>query len=174
MGVFNWMKKLITIPGRLTSVAVEKVVCGADEIYDDVLKKRQSELNAQFKAITDQEQIAINGGMATIASSPDDIVSGSGSLVTANAVAGYYAGFLKGTNEITDLEEDITVSSEVGTGEQKTIMYLNNTGNEITVTVPNTSYRTPDGEPILISVPSGGYGEVSLLNISGTVFARGC
>lgn len=174
MSIFNWLNKLVQIPGRLTSVAIEKVVCGADEVYDDTLGKRQSELNAQFKAITDQEQIAINGGEATIASSPEDIVIGSGSIVTANAVAGYYTGFLRGTSETVDLSEDLTVSDTVPAGEQKTIMYLNDTENEITVTVPNSPYKTPDGEIIEIPVPVGGYGEVSLLNIGGTIFARGC
>lgn len=174
MGVSELLKKMYQIPGRLTSIAIEKIICGADEVYDDALKKRQSELNAQFKAVTDQEQIAINGGTATIASSPEDIVVGSGSIVTANAVAGLYAGFLKGTIETVDLTEDITVSDTVLEGEQKTIIYLNDTENEITVTVPNSAYRTPDGEIISIPVPVGGYGEVSLLNIGGTIFARGC
>lgn len=174
MSVFDWLNKLIQIPGRLTSVAIEKVVCGADEVYDDALEKRQSELNAQFKAVTDQEQIALNGGTATIASSPSDIVSGSGSIVTANAVAGYYAGFMRGTSETVELSEDITLSATASAGEQKTIIYLNDTENEITVTVPNDTYRTPDGEVISIPVPAGGYGEVNIINIGGTIFARGC
>lgn len=174
MSVFDWLDKLVTIPGRLTSVAVEKTVCGADEVYDDILDKRQSDLNAQFKAVTDQQQIAINGGRASIASSPDAIVSGSGAIVTANAVAGYYIEFLKGSCEVIELEDNITVSDTVSDGEQKTIIYTNNTIHELTVTIPNNIYRTPDGDIVSITVPVGGYSEVSLLNAGGVIFARGC
>jgi len=174
MSVKDWLNKLVQIPGRLTSVAIEKVVCGAYEVFDDTLEKRQSELNARFKAITDQEQIAIDGGTATIAGGPEDIVVGSGAITTANAIALYYAGFLKGTNETVELTEDITFDEEVSIGEQKTVIYLNDTNDVLTVTVPNNGYRTPDGEVIPIEIPSGGYGEVSIINIGGTIFARGC
>ena len=174
MSLIDWLNKLVQIPGRLTSVAIEKVVCGADEVYDDTLEKRQSELNARFKAVTDQEQIAIDGGTATIAGGPEDIVVGSGAITTANAIALYYAGFLKGTNGTVELTEDITFDEEVSIGEQKTVIYLNDTDGVLTVTVPNNGYRTPDGEAIIIEIPSGGYGEVNIINIGGTIFARGC
>ena len=174
MGLFSFINKLYQIPGRLHSVAIEKVVCGADEVYDDALEERQSDLNARFKAITDQEQIAIDGGTATIAGSPEDIVVGSGAIPTANAIALYYSDFLKGTNKAVSLVADITFDEDVAIGEQKTVIYLNNTASEITVTIPNTDYATPDGASIIIPVPSGGYGEVNILNIGGTIFARGC
>lgn len=41
-------KKMVIIPGRLHSVTMEGITTGADEVMDDVLQKRQSELNAQF------------------------------------------------------------------------------------------------------------------------------
>ena len=172
--MIDWLNKLVQIPGRLTSVAVEKVVCGTYEVFDDTFEKRQSELNARFKAITDQEQIAIDGGTATIAGGPEDIVVGSGAITTANAVALYYTGFLRGTSETVELTEDITFDEEVSIGEQKTVIYLNDTDGVLTVTVPNNGYRTPDGEAIIIEIPSGGYGEVNIINIGGTIFARGC
>lgn len=174
MGFIDLINKLYQIPGRLHSIAIEHVVCGADEVYDDALEKRQSELNARFKAITDQMQISIDGGTATIAGGPEDIVVGSGAIPTANAIALYYAGFLKGTSEVVELEEDVTFGEEVGLGAQKTIIYTNDTLEEITVTVPNDDYKTPDGEAISIPVPAGGYGEVSIINIGGIIFARGC
>ena len=174
MSVIDWLNKLVQIPGRLTSVAIEKVVCGADEVFDDTLKKRQSELNARFKAITDQQQVAIDGGTATIAGGPEDIVVGSGAIPTANAIALYYAGFLRGTSETVELTEDITFDEEVSIGEQKTVIYLNDTNDVLAVTVPNNGYRTPDDEAIIIEIPSGGYGEVNIINIGGTIFARGC
>lgn len=82
--------------------------------------------------------------------------------------------YIKGISIKTDISEDTTVSDDVSLGEQKTIVYINNTQNEITITVPNSLYKTPDGNILHIIVPSGGYGEVSLLNIEGTIFARGC
>lgn len=174
MSLKDWINKLVQIPGRLTSVAIEKVVCGADEVYDDILEKRQSELNARFKAVTDQEQIAIDGGTATIAGGPEDIVVGSGAIPTANAIALYYTGFLKGTSSKYLISEDTTIQETVNDGEQKTIILINNMSEELTVTVPNDIYSTPDGEAISIPVPAGGYGEVNIINIDGTIFARGC
>lgn len=39
---------MIDIPGRLHSVATEKIIAGANEIYDDNLGKTQEELNEEF------------------------------------------------------------------------------------------------------------------------------
>lgn len=41
-------EKMVIIPGRLHSVTMEGITTGADEVMDDALQKRQSELNAQF------------------------------------------------------------------------------------------------------------------------------
>ena len=41
-------KKMVIFPGRLHSVTTEGIITGADEVMDDALQKRQSELNAQF------------------------------------------------------------------------------------------------------------------------------
>ena len=40
--------KMVIIPGRLHSATTEGITTGASEVMDDVLQKRQSELNAQF------------------------------------------------------------------------------------------------------------------------------
>ena len=174
MKIVEWISKLVQIPGRLTSIATEKVVCGADEVYDDALQMRQSEFNAGAKAVLDQEQIAIDGGTAEIAAFPEDITPGSGKIPTANAIAGYCNGFLKGSGITVSMSDDVTFSETVEDGAQKTFIYLNDTDTELTVTVPNTDYKTPDGEVITITILAGGYGEVSILNIGGTIFARGC
>ena len=175
MEVLNWLKSmLIHIPGRMTSAASEKVVCGADEVYDDTLKDRQSTLNAQFKAITDQMQVSINGDSVELANSPEDIVAGSGKMPTANAIAGYCTRFLMGISEVVELQESVTLSDSVGEGVQKTIIFLNGTQEEVVVTVPSSVYSTPDGNSFVITVPARGYGELNLLNVGGTIFARGC
>lgn len=174
MKIVDRIKKWIQIPGRVTSIAKEKVVCGAYEVYDDALQMRQSEFNAGAKAVLDQEQIAINGGTAEIAAFPEDIVPGSGKIPTANSIAGYCNAFLKGSGTTVPMSDDVAFSETVEDGAQKTFIYLNDTDTELKVIVPNTDYRTPDGEVITITVIAGGYGEVSILNIGGTIFARGC
>ena len=40
--------KKVIIPGRLHSATMEGITTGTDEVMDDALQKRQSELNAQF------------------------------------------------------------------------------------------------------------------------------
>lgn len=170
---------MIPIPGRLTSAAVEKVVCGADEVYDDSLDKRQSELNAQFKAITDQMVIAINGGTVEIANTPESVTPGSGAIPTANAIAqllnGLASVYMRGTSSVVSIDGSLTVSEvDVEEGTQKSFIYQNDSDLEVTVNILNTHFRTPDGENISIAIPAGGYGEASFLNISGTVYARGC
>lgn len=57
-------------------------------------------------------------------------------------------------------------------GKQETIIYTNSTGSDLVVTVP-TTYTTPDGQAIELTCPDGGYVEVSYINISGTIYARG-
>jgi hypothetical protein len=64
----------------------------------------------------------------------------------------------------------ITKSSNAG--KAQTIIYVNNGSADYTVTVP-TTYKTPDGAAIELTCPVGGYCEVSYLNISGTIYARG-
>lgn len=57
-------------------------------------------------------------------------------------------------------------------GKTETIIYTNSGSSDLTVTVP-TTYKTPDGQAIELTCPAGGYCEVSYLNISGTIYARG-
>jgi hypothetical protein len=57
-------------------------------------------------------------------------------------------------------------------GKAQTIIYLNTSDSDVTVTVP-TTYNTPDGAAIELTCPEGGYCEVSYLNINGMIFARG-
>lgn len=43
------MAKKINIPGRLHACTTEQIVAGANEIYDDVLEKKQDEINSELK-----------------------------------------------------------------------------------------------------------------------------
>lgn len=65
-----------------------------------------------------------------------------------------------------------SITGSSNNGKAETIIYQNNSGSDVTVTVP-TTYETPDGEEIELTCVAGGYCEVSYLNISGTIYARG-
>jgi hypothetical protein len=65
-----------------------------------------------------------------------------------------------------------SITGSGNSGKVQTIIYTNSTSDDLYVTVP-TTYNTPDGAAIELLCPSGGYCEVSYLNISGTIYARG-
>lgn len=65
-----------------------------------------------------------------------------------------------------------SITGSGNAGKIQTIIYTNSTSSDLTVTVP-TTYTTPDGAAIELTCPGGGYCEVSYLNISGTIYARG-
>lgn len=81
---------------------------------------------------------------------------------------------LHGNSEIIEISEDITFSETIDNNTQLTIIYINNSASDKTVTVVNSSiYKTPDGEDIVITIPPNGYGELSILNINNIMFVRG-
>lgn len=65
-----------------------------------------------------------------------------------------------------------SITGSGNAGKAQTIIYVNSGSADYTVTVP-TTYKTPDGAAIELTCPAGGYCEVSYLNISGTIYARG-
>lgn len=65
-----------------------------------------------------------------------------------------------------------SITGAGNSGKTETIIYTNSTSGELVVTVP-TTYTTPNGQAIELTCPSGGYVEVSYINISGTIYARG-
>ena len=123
-------EKMVIIPGRLHSVTKEGITTGADEVMDDVLQKRQSELNAQF----------IRG------------------MVIVQTIS---------QNTIID-------SIDVEEGSQVDVLYVNNTINELTVTISIDGTRTPNGGLVVLTIPAGGYGEANYLRTGNMLFVRGC
>jgi len=91
---------------------------------------------------------------------------------TVGAVLEFSQQFLKGEMEVISLTEDITLSATVEEGGQKDIIFTNDTEEVVTVTIPSPLYRTPDGETMTLEVDPGHYGEINLLNISGTTYIR--
>lgn len=85
-------------PGRLHSIASGNVLAGADEVLDDDLNLRQSEINEavygnspnSMKSRLESIDAAfqVNGENAAITTDPNDIMAGGGMIPTTNAVAG--------------------------------------------------------------------------------------
>lgn len=81
---------------------------------------------------------------------------------------------LHGDTKIIHVSNDIEVINRVDTNTQLNVIYINDSENEITVTMhPTTNYLTPDGQDIELSILPNGYGEINYLNINDTIFARG-
>jgi hypothetical protein len=80
---------------------------------------------------------------------------------------------IKGTLKLVHLTEGATAAEEPKENTQIDVIYVNDTGRPLTVGVNNEVYRTPNGQLMVIVVPSGGYAEVNFLNIGGTIFVRG-
>jgi len=65
-----------------------------------------------------------------------------------------------------------SIAGSSNTGKEETIIYINASNSDLTVTIP-TTYKTPDGAAIELTCKVGGYCEVSYLNIDGVIYARG-
>ena len=82
--------------------------------------------------------------------------------------------FLKGTVEVVSVTTDNNnyTAGTIEEGTQKHVIFNNGGDADYTVTIP-TTYRTPDGQPIELTVPDGGYAEANFMNIGGTIYVRG-
>ena len=81
---------------------------------------------------------------------------------------------IHGSYKIINLISDITVEETIEEENQLNVLYINNTSNELTVTViASEIYKTPTGENLVIYVPARGYGEINFLNIGGIYFVKG-
>ena len=91
-------EQMTKAPGRLHSIASGNILAGADEIYDDDLGMRQSELNEQVYGDSPTSMkkrlesidaaFQVNGEDAVITTDPNDVTAGGGKIPTTNAVAG--------------------------------------------------------------------------------------
>ena len=57
-------------------------------------------------------------------------------------------------------------------GQQCNVIYNNSSSSNIEIPI-STSYTTPDGQPLKLTIKGGGYGEVNYLYYGGTIYARG-
>ena len=80
---------------------------------------------------------------------------------------------IKGTTKVVSITSDTEAAEHPEVDSQTDVIYVNDTQDELFVSVSNSQYRTPDGEVISLTVPAGGYAEVNFLNIAGTIYVRG-
>jgi len=80
---------------------------------------------------------------------------------------------IKGVTKLVQLTGNILADEEPDVNTQTDVIYVNDDAEQHTVGVNNEVYRTPDGELMVIVVPSHGYAEINFLNIGGTIFVRG-
>lgn len=77
-------------------------------------------------------------------------------------------------NSLTFPTEYINSGDTSYNGKQVIVIYHNNGSSEITLSFPSpsASFITDDNTAKTVKVKAGGYGEVSYLNINGTIFMR--
>lgn len=81
---------------------------------------------------------------------------------------------IHGSYKVINITENIIVKEVTNEETQLIVLYVNNTSDELSVTVINSEiYKTPTGENLEIYIPAGGYGEVNFLNIGGIYFIKG-
>lgn len=84
---------------------------------------------------------------------------------------------LKGSSSVQTISNNTTatVPSGMVNGEQRTIIYYNNSSStNYTVTLSKTStIRTPNNTDITLTVPANGYCEINYMMIDNIIYARG-
>lgn len=69
--------------------------------------------------------------------------------------------------------DNFTCDKSLANGEQYTRIVRNNGTDSITIALSTSSgYITPDGQPITLTVPAGGYGEFNFLKSDNMIFVR--
>ena len=158
----DYIKNKPTIPS-LSGYATENYV---DNKIDDILGINASGISDLLSILNDDDKAT--GILNVIANKADKTELFSGSY-----------------NDLTDKPSSMSVVAITGntssscsitgannSGKQQLIIYTNNTGSDLLVTVP-TTYTTPNGQGIELLCINGGYCEVSYININGTIYARG-
>lgn len=83
----------------------------------------------------------------------------------------------KSTNKVTvtaittNKSSSCSITGASNDGNSETIIYTNSTNSNLIVTVP-TIYKTPNNAALEIICLSGGYCEVSYINVNGVIYAR--
>ena len=81
---------------------------------------------------------------------------------------------LKGERKVVNVSSSSTKSESPEAGQEIDVIYANTSSASVTVTIAaGSTVKTPNGQNITITIPVGGYGEASFINIGGIIYARG-
>lgn len=91
-------------------------------------------------------------------------------LINDNPPSSVLLGSIK-TVTVNNNINSFAVDSIPSNTQQHTI-FVNGGSQEYTVTIP-TTYKTPDGNDIVLTVPVGGFAEANFMKIGSIIYARG-
>ena len=83
------------------------------------------------------------------------------------------SSILKGKYKTVTTTSNIVASESPASGMEIDVLYVNTGSNAITVTASAQTYRTPNGNDLVITVSPGMYGEINYTNINGVIYVRG-
>ena len=125
-------------------------------------KANQSDLEALEQIVEDNEEV--------IATALNDLEERKADL--SDLTSFVEKSSISLVNITTNTSSSCSITGNDNSGKQQLIIYTNGTGSDYLVTVP-TTYSTPNGQTIELVCKTGGYCEVSYININGTIYARG-
>ena len=129
------MAKNINIGGRLHSIATGNVVAGTDEILDDNLGKKQTQINTETYSLVE----SINNALADLSPDQQEALAVATKANANEAKLGYY---------VCDTDADVAAKTITATGYVLTIggnirikMTNDNTADAITLNINNTGAK---------------------------------
>lgn len=63
-------------------------------------------------------------------------------------------------------------TSNLEAGQQMHVIYVNMGSDDYTISFV-TTYKTPDGQPLTLTCPNGGYCEANFIKVGNNIYARG-
>jgi hypothetical protein len=146
-----------------------------DQVLDDTTSASTNPVSSKavYDAVTDNELVWTNAYVAL--SGAVDTISGSVDTHKANTNI-HLLQIVSAVTVSSDMSNVTCPNSITGAsnnGAQALIIYENDGyTTDYTITV-STSYKTPDGNQLVLTCPANGYCEVSYVNINGTIYVRG-
>lgn len=101
-------------------------------------------------------------------------ISNPTSYATVRRLGHFCEKINKYSSKVENVSANATMSESPAIGAEVNVIYVNTSVSTVTVTIEaSNTVKTPNGQNISISIPTGGYGEASFSNIGGTIYARG-
>lgn len=146
-----------------------------DQVLDNTTSASTNPVSSKavYDAVTDNELVWTNAYVAL--SGAVDTISGSVDTHKANTNI-HLLQIVSAVTVSSDMSNVTCPNSITGVsnnGAQALVVYENSGDtDDYTITV-STSYKTPDGNQLVLTCPANGYCEVSYVNINGTIYVRG-